>query len=159
MRERVLVKAKKLYDESLQLITARFDFVLRSIEADVLRRKLAAIERGAPRSDLEALDKEWTERKAEIDAAIQAVMSANEPTVLAAGDFAVIEQLAKETYFDLRGENRKLLEVDEVDALSVKRGSLTSKEYEEISRAKDVLKQTGAEDISSAAEAAASVKA
>jgi HD-GYP domain-containing protein (c-di-GMP phosphodiesterase class II) len=59
-------------------------------------------------------------------------MSANEPTVLAAGDFAVIEQLATETYFDLRGENRKLLEADEVDALSVKRGSLTPKEYEEI---------------------------
>jgi HD-GYP domain-containing protein (c-di-GMP phosphodiesterase class II) len=132
VREKVLVKAKKLYDESLQLITARFDFVLRTIEADVLRRKLAAIERGAPKSDLEALDREWIERKAEIDAAILAVANANEPTVLAAGDFAVIEQLAKETYFDLRGENRKLLEADEVDALSVKRGSLTPKEYEEI---------------------------
>ncbi len=132
VREKVLVKAKKLYDESLQLITARFDFVLRTIEADVLRRKLAAIERGAPKSDLEALDKEWMERKAEIDAAILAVANANEPTVLAAGDFAVIEQLAKETYFDLRGETRKLLEADEVDALSVKRGSLTPKEYEEI---------------------------
>ena len=132
VREKVLVKAKKLYDESLQLISARFDFVLRSIEADVLRRKLAAIERGAPKSDLEALDREWMERKAEVDAAILAVMNANEPTVLAAGDFAVIEQLAKETYFDLRGENRKLLEQDEVDALSVKRGSLTPKEYEEI---------------------------
>jgi HD-GYP domain-containing protein (c-di-GMP phosphodiesterase class II) len=132
VRERVLVKAKKLYDESLALVQARFDFVVRSIEADVLRRKLAAIERGAPKSDLEALDAEWIQRKQEIDAAINAIMSANEPTVLAAGDFAVIEQLAKESYFDLRGENKKLLEEEEVTALSVKRGSLTPKEYEEI---------------------------
>jgi HD-GYP domain-containing protein (c-di-GMP phosphodiesterase class II) len=132
VRERVLIKAKKLYDESLTLVQARFDFVVRSIEADVLRRKLAAIERGAPKSELEALDAEWIQRKQEIDAAIQAIMSANEPTVLAAGDFAMIEQLAKETYFDLRGENRKLLEEEEVTALSVKRGSLTPKEYEEI---------------------------
>jgi response regulator RpfG family c-di-GMP phosphodiesterase len=36
VRERVLVKAKKLYDERLELMRSRFDFVARSIEADVL---------------------------------------------------------------------------------------------------------------------------
>ena len=132
VREKVLVKAKKLYDESFELIRARFDFVARSIEADVLRRKLAAVERGAPRSELDALDREYTERRAELDAAWQTIEHANEPTVLAAGDFAKIEQLAKETYFDLRGEIRFLLEPDDAVALSVKRGSLTPKEYDEI---------------------------
>ncbi|HVH42614.1 MAG TPA: HD domain-containing phosphohydrolase, partial [Labilithrix sp.] len=132
VREKVLVKAKKLYDESLELIRARFDFVARSIEADVLRRKLAAIERGAPKSDLDALDKEHTERRAELDAAWETIAHANEPTVLAAGDFAKIEQLAKETYFDLRGEMKFLLEPQDTVALSVKRGSLTPQEYDEI---------------------------
>ncbi len=132
VREKVLVKAKKLYDESLELIRARFDFVARSLEADVLRRKLAAIERGAPRSELEALDREHTERRAEVDLAWQTILQANEPTVLAAGDFAKIEQLAKETYFDLRGEMKFLLEPEDTIALSVKRGSLTPKEYDEI---------------------------
>lgn len=132
VREKVLVKAKKLYDESLALIRARFDFVARSIEADVLRRKLAAIERGAPRTELEALDREHTERRAELDAAWATIESANEPTVLAAGDFAKIEQLAQETYFDLRGEMKFLLEPDDAIALSVKRGSLTPAEYDEI---------------------------
>lgn len=133
VREKVLVKAKKLYDESFELIRARFDFVARSIEADILRRKLAAIERGVPKSELDALDLEHAERRAEIDAAWQTIELANEPTVLAAGDFAKIEQLAKETYFDLRGETRHLLEPGDAIALSVKRGSLTPQEYEEIS--------------------------
>lgn len=132
VREKVLVKAKKLYDESLELIRARFDFVARSIEADVLRRKLAALERGAPKSELEALDREGTERRAELDAAWTTITQANEPTVLAAGDFAKIETLAKETYFDLRGQMKFLLEPEDTVALSIKRGSLTPKEYDEI---------------------------
>jgi HD-GYP domain-containing protein (c-di-GMP phosphodiesterase class II) len=132
VKEKVLVKAKKLYDESLDLIRARFDFVARSIEADVLRRKLAAIERGAPKTELDALDREQTERRAELDAAWVTIVQANEPTVLAAGDFAKIEALAQETYFDLRGEMKFLLEPDDAVALSIKRGSLTPKEYDEI---------------------------
>jgi HD-GYP domain-containing protein (c-di-GMP phosphodiesterase class II) len=132
VREKVLVKAKKLYDESLELIRARFDFVARSIEADVLRRKLATLERGGTRNELEALDKEHTERRAELDAAWATIIQANEPTVLAAGDFAKIEALSQETYFDLRGELKFLLEPQDAIALSVKRGSLTPLEYDEI---------------------------
>ncbi len=132
VREKVLVKAKKLYDERLELIEARFDFVMRTLEADILGRKLRALERGAPRSELEALDRELVARRAELEAAIAAIHSANEPTVLAAGDFAKVEALATETYFDLRGETKRLLEGDELVALSVKRGSLTPVEYEEI---------------------------
>ena len=132
VREKVLVKANKLYEEKVELIRARFDFIARSLEADVLRRKVHALERGAPKSELDALDKELVERRAELDASFATIMAANEPTVLAAGDFAKIEGIAKETYFDMRGEMKYLLDADEAVALSVKRGSLTPKEYDEI---------------------------
>ena len=132
VREKVLVKANKLYEEKVELIRARFDFIARSLEADMLRRKLTAVERGAPRAELDALDREYQERRAELDASWLTIMAANEPTVLAAGDFAKIEILAKETYFDLRGKTQFLIDADEAVALSVKRGSLTPREYEEI---------------------------
>jgi len=132
VRENVLVKAKKLYDENLSLVRARFDFVARSIEADMLRRKLKAIESQAPLSELAALDVEYHRRTKELDEALQTILAANEPSVLAAGDFAKIEALAKEWYLDLRGETKLLLEPEEVVALSVKKGSLTPGEYEEI---------------------------
>jgi HD-GYP domain-containing protein (c-di-GMP phosphodiesterase class II) len=132
VREKVLVKANKLYEEKVELIRARFDFIARSLEADMLRRKLTALERGAPKTELDALEKEYAERRAELDASYAIIMAANEPTVLAAGDFAKIEQIAKETYFDMRGNTRFLLDADEAVALSVKRGSLTPKEYDEI---------------------------
>ncbi len=132
VREKVLVKANKLYEEKVELIRARFDFIARSLEADMLRRKLTTVERGGPKAELDALDREYLERRAELDASYAVIMAANEPTVMAAGDFAKIELIAKETYFDMRGDTRFLLEADEATALAVKRGSLTPKEYDEI---------------------------
>ena len=132
VRERVLVKAKKLYDERLELIRARFDFVARSIEADLLARKVTALERGANADDIRAIDEELVRRRKALDDSYDAILVANEPTVLAAGDFQRIEAIAQETYSDLRGEVRSLLTSEEMIALSVKRGSLTAQEFDEI---------------------------
>jgi HD-GYP domain-containing protein (c-di-GMP phosphodiesterase class II) len=132
VREKVLVKANKLYDEELVLLRARFDYVSRTIESDVLTRKVRALERGASRAELEALDVDLARRRADLEGAFQTIIAANEPTVLAAGDFERVGTLAKETYADLRGEVRRLLTEEEVVSLSVKRGSLTPTEFDEI---------------------------
>jgi HD-GYP domain-containing protein (c-di-GMP phosphodiesterase class II) len=132
VREQVLVKANKLYDHQLLIIRARFDYVVRSMEADILARKVRALERGASKDELLALDQELKERRLELDIAYAAILAANEPTVVAAGEFERIEALAGETYSDLRGEVQRLLSPDEVSSLSVKRGSLTPSEFDEI---------------------------
>jgi response regulator RpfG family c-di-GMP phosphodiesterase len=132
VREKVLVKAKKLYDERLELVRARFDYVARTIEAEMLARKVRALESGAGRDAVDALDAELVRRRGDLDGAWQAVLTANEPTILSSGDFAKIEAIAKETYVDLRGEVRALLEDDEVTCLKVSKGSLTSQEFDEI---------------------------
>src|SRR5204863_4380530 len=97
-------KAKKLYEERLQLVRSRFDYVARSLEADVLGRKVVLLERGAPREALEALDRELEQRRSTLDAHWDAVCSANEPTVLSGGDFQRIEAIGKETFVDMRGD-------------------------------------------------------
>jgi HD-GYP domain-containing protein (c-di-GMP phosphodiesterase class II) len=132
VREKVLVKAKKLYEERLGMVRARFDFVARSIEADVLRRKVHALEKGAPHDVLAALDQELLRRRAELDVALEAVLGANEPTVLSSGEFERIEAIARETYVDLRGEVKTLLDDEEIICLKVKQGSLTPQEFDEI---------------------------
>jgi HD-GYP domain-containing protein (c-di-GMP phosphodiesterase class II) len=132
VREKVLVKAKKLYDERLELLRLRFDYVARSLEADVLSRKVRALEGGASKEQLAALDVELVERRAALEASWASVLSANEPTVLSQGDFARIEEIAKETYADLRGDVRALLDDAEVTSLKVSRGSLTNQEFDEI---------------------------
>ena len=132
VRERVLVKAKKLYDEALDAIRQRFDYVAKCIEADVLARKVMLLERVAPAKELLLLDEEYQRRKGELEASFATILSANEPTVLAQGDFDRITEIAKETYVDLRGEVQRLLTDAEVEALSVRRGSLTNQEFDEI---------------------------
>ncbi|HEY8089871.1 MAG TPA: HD domain-containing phosphohydrolase [Polyangiaceae bacterium] len=132
VREKVLVKAKKLYEERLELVRSRFDYVARSIEADVLGRKVRLLEGGGSKEQLDALDGELAQRRADLDGAWAAVCSANEPTVLSSGDFAKIEAIARETYVDLRGDVRALLDDEEVTCLKVSRGSLTSQEFDEI---------------------------
>jgi len=132
VREHVLVKAKKLYPHDLSLIRQRFDFVIRTIEADVLARKLAAAVRGAPADELAAFDREIADRRNEIEESWKTVEGANEPTVLAAGEFQRIEELGRKAYTRLDGEVETLLSAREVQSLSVMRGSLTSEEFNEI---------------------------
>jgi HD-GYP domain-containing protein (c-di-GMP phosphodiesterase class II) len=132
VREKVLVKARKLYDERLELVRARFDYVARAIEADVLARKVALLEAGAPRAAVQALDRELADRRAALDEAWASVHAANEPTVMTGGDFARIEAIAREVFVDLRGETRPLLDPEEVICLKVSRGSLTPAEFDEI---------------------------
>jgi HD-GYP domain-containing protein (c-di-GMP phosphodiesterase class II) len=132
VREKVLVKARKLYDERLDLMRARFDYVARSIEAEVLTRKVRLLERGTDRGQLDALDSELALRLAELDAAWEAVCGANQPTVMKTGDSAGIDQIARETFVDLRGHVRTLLDDEELTCLSISKGSLTPQEFEEI---------------------------
>jgi len=132
VREKVLVKAKKLYDEALSAIRNRFDYVAKCCEADVLARKVAALERHAPLEELARLDKELVDRKGDLERSFATILSANEPSVLAQGDFERIAEIAKETFVDLRGDVQRLLTDEEVEALSVRRGSLTTQEFDEI---------------------------
>jgi HD-GYP domain-containing protein (c-di-GMP phosphodiesterase class II) len=132
VREKVLVKAKKLYDEELELLRGRFDYVIRSIEVDILAQKVRLLEGGSGPEALALLDRELQRRKAEIEAAWEAVIGANEPTILAAGDFDRIDAIAHETFRDPRGVVRTLLSEHELHCLKLSKGSLTPAEFDEI---------------------------
>ena len=132
VREQVLVKAKKLYPYDLQIIESRFNIAARTVENEMLQRKLDAIEQGAGRSDLAKIDEELDERQQKLRGALKIVRDANEPKVLSGGDFAMIETIARQTYVNPEGKEAPLLNQWEVECLSVPRGSLTPAEYDEI---------------------------
>jgi HD-GYP domain-containing protein (c-di-GMP phosphodiesterase class II) len=132
VREQVLVKAKKLYPAELRLIEARFALAARSYEVEALNRKVAAIGAGAGQSDLDRLDEELAARRHELASAWRMICDANEPKVLSGGDFAMIETIARHTYADEHGAAHTLLTPEEVESLSVPRGSLTPVEFDEI---------------------------
>ena len=132
VNEHVLVKAKKLYQSDFDLIKQRFELALRSLEVDMLTRKVRLVQRSAPADELARLDAELEQRRFELAEAFRAIESANEPTVLKAGEFGKIEALGKLTFIAPNGEERPLLSAVEVTSLSVTRGSLTPEEMREI---------------------------
>lgn len=132
VREQVLVKAKKLYPHELQRIEQRIELMLANLEIDLLTRKLRAVERRASATELEALDAELVVRRAELGEAWQLIIQANEPTVLAEGDFQRIEAVGRTSLSYRNTTSAPLLSADEVAALSIPRGSLTSEEFGEI---------------------------
>ncbi|HMI88292.1 MAG TPA: HD domain-containing phosphohydrolase [Polyangiaceae bacterium] len=130
--EHVLVKAKKLYQTEFELIKQRFELAASSLEVEMLTRKVRLVQQGAPSAEIENLDAERDRRRADLREAFRAIESANEPTVLKAGEFGKIEAIGRQTFIAPSGEERPLLSAPEVTSLSITRGSLTPDEMREI---------------------------
>ncbi|MEY4631451.1 MAG: hypothetical protein RIQ81_1571 [Pseudomonadota bacterium] len=135
VREAVLVKAKKLFPQDLELILERFNLVRASYEIDYLRGLLNLMQR----PDLAALGvsgeqllEDRNNRFRMLDEFIGFIMRANEPTVLEQGGFDRLKDIANLRFKDINEHERQLLKDQELKALSVSRGSLTSEEYAEI---------------------------
>ena len=132
VREEVLLKAKKLYPGTLELILARFQYARQAVETQLYRRKLELLERGASRAEVETLERETAERIRMLDESLRLVRAANEPTVLAQGDAGRIVEIGRLTYATPEGEAQPLLLAGEVECLQIARGSLTLEEVREI---------------------------
>lgn len=132
VREEVLLKAKKLGPRMLEIVLSRFDYARKALEAETYRKKLAAVQNGAPPQELARLDAECAERLDRLDDSLRVVRAANEPSVLADGDFQRILDIARETYMTPAGERQPLLTPTEVECLQIAKGSLTPPEVREI---------------------------
>jgi len=127
VREEVLVKAKKLYPGQLDLVSQRFDYVRKELEADYNKQKaqhLLERTRDQAMALLGPLEEEFRRRLAEVDEYYQVILQSNEPTVLPAGKFDRLIEIARQTYRDPRGVEHNLLSPDEVRFLSIPKGSL-----------------------------------
>jgi HD-GYP domain-containing protein (c-di-GMP phosphodiesterase class II) len=132
VREEVLVKAKKLYPHELKLIESRFALAARSLEVEMLTRKMEIINQGGAQSDMNVVEEELAERRQKLTGAWKIISEANEPKVLSGGDFAALEIIARNSYTDEKGREQPLLLPDEIACLNIPRGSLTPTEFDEI---------------------------
>jgi HD-GYP domain-containing protein (c-di-GMP phosphodiesterase class II) len=149
VREKVLLKERKLLHGQLSAIQHRFAYVRQCLENQRLRARFDRTLKGE--TNHEALDLEFDRRQREIDAVLQAVERANEPTVLPDEEsFEALRHLRGRTFPTLRAEQlctleewarvalaerpeeRLLLSTTELATLAVPKGSLTPKEYGQI---------------------------
>jgi HD-GYP domain-containing protein (c-di-GMP phosphodiesterase class II) len=131
VREEVLVKAKKLYPAQLELIKQRFHFVKRSMQVESLQAKLNyALEKGSGEylSKQGEFDGWLAQQLQEVDEYFATVLRSNEPTVLPAGSFEKLAEIAARHFLDFDGADQALLVPDEVRLLSIRKGSLDENE-------------------------------
>lgn len=135
VREEVLVKAKKLYSGELELIEQRFDFIRRSAESELYRRRVEYLEKNGRRGYPEALERIEQDYRRQIeilDRFLGLVREANEPTVLQEGCFEDLTLLAQSQYVDATGRSRTFLSDHELRCLTIRKGSLDLAERREI---------------------------
>jgi HD-GYP domain-containing protein (c-di-GMP phosphodiesterase class II) len=141
VQEKLLGKRKKLYATRMVAVRQRFAFILKAIEADHLRARLEAIERGAGRDELAALDAAFERKRTDAERLLQTVRDANEPTVVEEETFAALMNLPGRPFPDHEAEDdfpvenwavKPYLSGAEVEALQIRRGTLTPAERREI---------------------------
>ena len=135
VREEVLIKAKKLYPLQLDLIRQRHHFVKRTAERELWRKRAKFLESHDRKNYapfLRALEQEHAREMAALDGFLDAVLSANEPTVLPAGRFEALLQVARRTYEDPTGRPHPYLTEEEMRYLTIPKGSLDETERLEI---------------------------
>jgi HD-GYP domain-containing protein (c-di-GMP phosphodiesterase class II) len=134
VREHILVKARKLYPGELALVKARFDFIKRTLETQMLRQKVAILQRKNRRGTarlLSDLNRDFLRRLQEIDDAFSFIMKCDHPNVMPQDGFARLHDIANRQYESFDG-SCPYLSPDELNALSLPAGSLTPDERREI---------------------------
>lgn len=135
VRENVLIKAKKLYPWQHESLLERFELIRASIEINFMRQQINFINNPAafPMDfSLENLADIRNAKIAELEDFLAFINKANEPTVLEQGGFERLNEIAKMVFENVRGQKKSYLTTEELKALSVSRGSLTSEEFAEI---------------------------
>ena len=135
VREDVLVKAKKLYPSQLELIRWRFHYIRKDIEARLLRLSLAEMQK-SPREQWPEIEAKYQAEQAkqqqEAEQMFSAILSANEPTVLAAGSFEFLKKIAENRLRVSADEELPWLSDQELVMLSIRKGTLDERERLEI---------------------------
>jgi HD-GYP domain-containing protein (c-di-GMP phosphodiesterase class II) len=135
VREEVLVKAKKLYPNHLEIITQRVEIIKRGLELRYSRRKIDyLLEKGREQFAEQAAtyDAELTAFIAELDEGLARVVAANEPTVMPDNFASAIQRYALRTFEDHLGLEQAIITPEEARVLSIPKGSLTDQERKQI---------------------------
>jgi response regulator RpfG family c-di-GMP phosphodiesterase len=129
VREHILIKAKKLLPGQLDVIQARFDFIVRSVQVTFATEKLEVMRNGKGKSQkLENIDSRLAREIHKLHMWLAAIIQANEPSVLPEDTASILEQLSKQTYQDLSGALHPMLEPQEYRFLSIRKGVLDPEE-------------------------------
>jgi len=135
VREQVLVKQKKLYPSDLAIVRHRFEFLLQRADLQYERERAQYLwdyGRVNYEEALQRLDRSRAESRSELSRYLDAIVRANEPTILPEGTFEELSEINERLFVDFDGSEKPLLSDDELRYLMINRGNLDERERREI---------------------------
>ena len=133
VREAVLVKAEKLYPAEIDVLKSRFELARKDRQLQSYIRRMDGIRTGRQLSEVEPEEiARLAKDEKELDEFLEFILQCNKPTVLAQGGFDRLTGLSQVAFADSRERPHALLTSQEVQVLSITRGSLSSVERREI---------------------------
>lgn len=135
VRENVLVKAKKLYPMQLELIRERFNHYQRAWEAEYYKSKLdVLLQHGKDGYEAQhkLLEQVFQNRLNSLEDYLNFIIESNEPNILPDGNFEKLLMIAADSDLIPPGLEEPMLKPDEVQLLSIRKGSLNDRERIEI---------------------------
>ena len=135
VREQVLVKQKKLYPSDLAIVRHRFEYLLQRADLQYERERAQYLwdyGRTNYEEALQRLERARGESRGELTKYLDAIVRANEPTILPEGTFEELSEINERLFVDFDGTEKPLLSDDELRYLMINRGNLDDRERREI---------------------------
>lgn len=135
VRESVLMKAERLSPESITAVTERKDAVKAATVFQKLSRQLKALaEKGAPldKATLREMHAEVEESLKRVEKRFQVVLSASRKPWLEPDEIKKVRQIGQLRYRDVSGKERPYLKEDELENLTIQKGTLNSREWDDM---------------------------
>ncbi|MBF0238131.1 MAG: phosphodiesterase, partial [SAR324 cluster bacterium] len=135
VREKVLLKSKKLYPSEEQIVMDRFRIIRQSIELHYTRKQLEFFQTKTREEALAYFAEthsEMEDQLKELDEFLKFIIRCNEPTVLSQGGFEKLEEIHKKYFYSMFNMPRSYLTAEETASLSVPKGSLNPQDRKEI---------------------------
>ena len=134
VRESVLLKANKLSDESLEIVRYRFELQKERLRRSALERELDLLHGDASAFEVQrrGIHRDLQQQTALLDDYLAAVVEANLPRVLDEGALEDLDRIRQIVFSEFDGSSGGLITSGQLEALSIRRGSLTATERREI---------------------------
>ncbi|NIB41800.1 GAF domain-containing protein [Pseudomaricurvus alkylphenolicus] len=134
VREHVLTKAKKLSTAGCEMLRYRVALAKSKLHNQSLEQllNLAISKHGLTPELRSQIERERDTECGQLDEYLEAILTANEPTMLAEGTFEHLERIKAHLVQDCHGNLRGLISEEEFQALSIPKGSLSTAERKEI---------------------------
>jgi len=134
VRESVLLKANKLSEDALEIIRYRFELQKERLRRSALERELHLLHGDASGFEVQRrrVIRDLNKQIAMLDEYFSAVVEANCPRVLDEGALEDLDRIHQVVFSELDGSQGGLITSAQLEALTIRRGSLTEPERREI---------------------------